>query len=192
MKRRVLAGTPFFCLYLGYHADMQRRHLLLIPLVLLGETAVTHAAAPPAKVQSLSDALRWLDGLEKSKAKTTGAWPLVAVLNHLAQSVDMSMDGFPQPKSELFQSTVGAAAFTVFKWRRAMSHGLAEPIPGAPALPMQGDVAPAVQRLRDSINRFNAHTGLLKPHFAYGQLSKADFALAHSFHIANHQDEITA
>jgi Protein of unknown function (DUF1569) len=27
------------------------------------------------------------------------------------------------------------------------------------------------------------------PHFAYGQLSKTDFALAHAFHIANHQDE---
>ncbi|MDO8768021.1 MAG: DUF1569 domain-containing protein, partial [Burkholderiaceae bacterium] len=28
------------------------------------------------------------------------------------------------------------------------------------------------------------------PHFAYGALSRADFALAHAFHIANHQNEI--
>jgi hypothetical protein len=28
------------------------------------------------------------------------------------------------------------------------------------------------------------------PHFAYGNLSKSDYAMAHSMHIANHQDEI--
>jgi hypothetical protein len=36
-----------------------------------------------------------------------------------------------------------------------------------------------------------AITAPLKPHFAYGQLGKPDFALAHAFHIANHQDEIS-
>ena len=55
---------------------------------------------------------------------------------------------------------------------------------------MQGDWKPAAERLRAAINRFNGHTGVLQPHFAYGKLSRADFALAHAFHIANHQDEI--
>lgn len=168
---------------------MKRRHILLMPLAFTQTLPKSYAATAP-KVQSLSDALLWLDRIEKSPVKTTGQWPMVAVLNHLAQSIEMSLDGFPQPKSALFQSTVGAAVFGFFKWRGSMSHGLAEPIPGAPPLPMQGDLAPAALRLRTSINRFQAHSGALKPHFAYGNLSKADFALAHSFHIANHQDEI--
>lgn len=146
--------------------------------------------ADTPKVQSLNDALRWLDKLDKaSKLAMTGKWPVVAVLEHLAQSIEMSLDGFPQPKPALFQNTAGSAAFAFFKWRGQMSHGLDEPIPGAATLTMQGDWKPAAQRLRAAINRFNGHTGALKPHFAYGNLSRADFALAHAFHIANHQDE---
>lgn len=143
------------------------------------------------KVQSLDDALRWLDRLDAApRPQATGAWPLAAVLDHLAQSIEMSMDGFPQPKSELFQKTAGTAAFGFFKWRGRMSHGLSEPIPGAPPLPAGADWKPGAARLRQAITRFHGHHGALKPHFAYGPLSKTDYALAHSFHIANHQDEI--
>lgn len=143
------------------------------------------------KVQTLDDAQRWLDRLEKSsKVTATGAWPMSSVLEHLAQSIEMSMDGFPQPKSALFQSTVGSAAFAVFKWRGQMSHALDAPIPGAPALTAGADWKPGAQRLRAAIARFNGFSGALRPHFAYGNLSRADFALAHAFHIANHQDEV--
>jgi hypothetical protein len=38
--------------------------------------------------------------------------------------------------------------------------------------------------------RFRAHQGPLAPHFAYGALPRGDYLLAHTFHIANHQDEI--
>ncbi len=148
--------------------------------------------ADTPKVQSLDEAMKWLDKLDKATAvKTTGQWPMSAVLEHLAQSIEFSMSGFPAPKSALFQSTAGAAAFAFFKWRGQMSHSLTEPIPGAPALTQLGDWKPASTRLRNAITRFNSYDGKLMPHFAYGQLSKPQFALAHSFHIANHQDEIT-
>jgi hypothetical protein len=142
-------------------------------------------------MQTLDDSLRWLDRLERAQqVKAIGAWPLGAVLEHLAQSVEMSMDGFPQAKGALFQKTAGSAAFAFFRWRGRMSHGLAEPIPGAPALGGGADWRPAAVRLRQAMTRFNAYTGPLKPHFAYGALSKTDFALAHNMHITNHQDEI--
>lgn len=143
------------------------------------------------KIRTLDDSMRWLDRIEKAgSVKTSGAWPVGAVLEHLAQSIEMSMDGYPQPRGELFQRTAGTAAFAYFKWRGEMSHGLAEPIPGAPALVAGADWRPAALRLRQAIKRFSAHTGPLKPHFAYGPLAKEDFALAHRLHIANHQDEI--
>ncbi len=100
------------------------------------------------------------------------------------------MQGFPQPQSALFQATAGKAAFAVFKWRGAMRHDLAAPIPGAPALTLSSDSHAPAQRLRRAVLGFNAFQGLLQPHFAYGTLSKADFALAHALHIGNHQDEI--
>lgn len=148
--------------------------------------------ADTPKVQSLDDVMRWLDTLDRAtQVKSSTAWKMGAVLEHMAQSVDMSMDGFPEPKSALFQATLGSAAFAVFRLRGKMSHGLTEPIPGAPALPQADDWKPGVARLRSAVQRFQAHTGPLKPHFAYGALSRADFALAHTLHIANHQDEIT-
>lgn len=165
----------------------RRTALIAAPLVLV--PALGWADEP--KVADLSGALRWLDKLEATpQARTTGAWPLVAVLEHLSQSIEMSMDGFPKENSALFQRTLGAAAFGFFGWRGRMSHGLAEPIPAAPPLTMAGDWKPAVQRLRAAIARFQAHTGVLRPHFAYGALDKAEFSRAHTFHIANHQDEI--
>jgi hypothetical protein len=166
---------------------MNRRELLLATTLL---TTGGWSMADAPKVRSLNDALRWLDKLDKAgKLTMTGKWPVAAVLEHLSQSIEMSLDGFPQPKPALFQDTAGSAAFAFFKWRGRMSHGLDEPIPGAAALTMQGDWKPAALRLRAAITRFDDHTGALKPHFAYGKLSKTDFALAHAFHIANHQDE---
>lgn len=143
------------------------------------------------EMQSLDDSLRWLDRIDRAASvRAVGAWPLGAVLEHLAQSIEMSMDGYPQSRSALFQGTAGSAAFAWFKWRGRMSHGLAEPIPGAPALGAGADWRPASMRLRGAISRFNGYNGPLKPHFAYGSLSKAEFALAHRLHIANHQEEI--
>lgn len=166
---------------------MNRRNFIIAHSSLL----TGFALAGTTRVQSLDDALRWLDGLEKAgSVKSATAWKMGAVFEHLAQSIDMSLDGFPEPKSALFQNTVGAAAFAVFKWRGKMGHGLTDPIPGAPALAQSDDWKPGAQTLRNAIARFNSHTGPVKPHFAYGHLSRSDFALAHALHIANHQDGI--
>lgn len=166
---------------------MNRRNFIISHSGLL--TGFALADAP--KVQSLDEALRWLDRLDKAASvKSTSGWKMGAVFEHLAQSIDMSLDGFPEPKSALFQNTVGAAAFAVFRWRGKMSHGLTDPIPGAPALAQSDDWKTGALRLRNAIARFNSHRGPVKPHFAYGTLSPSDFALAHALHIANHQDEI--
>lgn len=166
---------------------MKRRSLLLAPLAL----APLRGWADIHKVENLSDARHWLDQLARARtAHTTGAWPLPMVLEHLAQSIEMGMDGYPQPRSALFQNTAGAAAFAFFAWRGRMAHGLDEPIPGAPTLNPQSAMAPAVARLHAAIGRFERHTGALAPHFAYGRLEKTQYGLAHALHIANHQDEI--
>ena len=44
----------------------------------------------------------------------------------------------------------------------------------------------AANRLRAAIARFEAHTGPLQPHFAYGELNHAEYALAHVMHLYNH------
>ena len=48
------------------------------------------------------------------------------------------------------------------------------------------DAAAALARLRAAVQVFAAHTGPLQPHFAYGELSKAQYEQAHAMHLANH------
>ena len=166
---------------------MKRRHFVASALIPLSANVM---ASTPS-VHNLNEALQWLDSLQTAKSvQSTNGWTLNAVLEHLAQSIEMSMDGFPEPKSALFQATAGSAAFAIFKLRGRMAHGLSEPIPGAPALQQLPTWQTGAARLRSAVTRFQKHTGALKPHFAYGSLSHSDFGLAHAMHIANHQNKI--
>ena len=117
-----------------------------------------------------------------------GHFTLAQMLEHAAQSVEYSMQGFPAPKSALFQATLGRAAFAVFDARGAMRHGLDEPLPGAPALalPLDG----AIARLLKSLDDFEAWQRPLAPHFAYGALDKPQYTRAHLMHLANHWTEV--
>ncbi|MRD48250.1 DUF1569 domain-containing protein [Caenimonas koreensis DSM 17982] len=124
------------------------------------------------------------------KSDTAFSW--AQTLNHLAQSIEYSMTGFPESKSRLFQKTAGAAAFQVFAWRGQMTHSLSEPIPGAPALDRGSDPKQGMERLVAAIAAFRNWPGGLKPHFAYGELDKASYELAHAMHIANHVSEFKA
>ncbi|BEP91973.1 hypothetical protein GmRootA79_03570 [Acidovorax sp. A79] len=115
------------------------------------------------------------------------AWNWSQTLEHCAQSIEFSLRGFPAPRSALFQNTLGAAAFNVFALRGRMSHDLAEPIPGAPALDASTPGASAaLARLRQAVQDFSVHAGPLHPHFAYGALDKAQYEQAHAMHLANH------
>lgn len=120
------------------------------------------------------------------------AWNLSQVLQHLAQSIEFSMQGFPALKGAWFRSTVGSAAFAVFNARGVMSHDLSEPIPGAPALDASQALKVSVQRLLDAMDAFAQFDGTLRPHFAYGELTKAQYERAHLMHLANHWTQFQA
>jgi Protein of unknown function (DUF1569) len=140
---------------------------------------------------SLDSTLAQLKTMTGKALRGSGQWTPAHVFNHNAQSIDFSMTGFPQAKSALFQSTVGAAAFSVFAAKREMRHNLAEAIPGAPDIPNNNETDAAIARLIDSIQRFQVFSGALQPHFAYGQLSKPQYELAHAMHFQNHMSEIS-
>ena len=139
---------------------------------------------------TLDEAMREVERLQGASLQALApetAFGWSQTLEHCAQSIEYSLQGFPAPQSALFQSTLGAAAFNVFAWRGRMHHGLAEPIPGAPALAATTpDAAAALARLRQAAQGFAAHTGALQPHFAYGALGKAQYEQAHAMHLAQH------
>jgi hypothetical protein len=139
---------------------------------------------------TLGEAIREVErlaGASVSALAPATAWNWSQTLEHCAQSIEFSLRGFPAPKSALFQNTLGAAAFEVFALRGRMSHNLAEPIPGAPALDASTpDAVVALVRLQKAVQDFATHAGPLQPHFAYGALSKAQYEQAHAMHLANH------
>lgn len=136
---------------------------------------------------ALSAAEQELDRLAGAAGLTSGAvWTWGQTLEHCAQSIEFSMQGFPEPKSALFQNTVGSAAFEVFAWRGRMTHDLAEPIPGAPSLAVDSGDGAVLERLREAMANFRQWTKPLQPHFAYGELDKKQYELAHAMHLANH------
>ncbi|MFK7886336.1 MAG: DUF1569 domain-containing protein [Gammaproteobacteria bacterium] len=155
-------------------------------------TASWLATGPALPEPGIARALARLDQFDAGSGLSThGAWSAFKVFEHLAQSVEMSIHGYPEHKSALFQRTAGAAAFAVFRKRGQMRHGLDEPIPGAPGIESDGDVASAMARLRTALLDFEAYQGTLAPHFAYGQLSREQYAIAHALHLDNHLLEFT-
>lgn len=144
---------------------------------------------------TVADAMREVERLASAAVGPLApapAWSWTQTLVHCAQSIEYSLQGFPAPKSALFQNTLGAAAFNLFALRGRMSHNLAEPIPGAPALDAAtpadapAQALAALARLRKAAQDFAAHTGPLQPHFAYGALGKVQYEQAHAMHLANH------
>jgi hypothetical protein len=128
---------------------------------------------------SFDDVLKKLDGIEKPPRH------LGRALAHCAQSIEFSVEGFPQMKPVWFQKTVGRLVLKKFLKQGFMKHNLTAPVPGAPDLP-ETDFAEGLARLGSAIQKFRAHPGPLAPHFAYGPVEKADYERVHAMHIEDH------
>ena len=129
-----------------------------------------------------------LEALTKSPLEKASGWDATRTFHLLAQSVEFSMAGFPEEISQVFLRTVGQLAFKVFNARGKMSHGLEDVIPGE-VVATEGAAVDGILRLKTALSTFREYEADLKPHFAYGHLSKDDYAIAHVLHINNHLEE---
>lgn len=173
------------------HPVRTSRRIFLLSTTLSVATATTTACQNATMndrqlvFKTLDQAMQELDRLIAAPAlKIATGWTLAQTLDHCAQSIEYSIAGFPESKSALFQNTAGSLAFKFFTLRGRMSHSLTEPIPGAPDL--NSNLQAANARLRRAIHHFQGHNTALRPHFAYGDLSKPDYEQAHAMHLANH------
>ncbi len=144
-------------------------------------------------LKSLKETKEFLTTLVPSESLLfiSGGWSLGKVFSHCAQSIEYSMNGFPEMKSAVFRGSVGKLAFSIFSLREKMSHGLEDPIPGAADLENTIEYKLGLNRLLQSIDLFQKQeSSQLKPHFAYGELDKDEFDLAHTLHIKNHFERI--
>lgn len=114
-----------------------------------------------------------------------GAWTTAQHLDHCADSIAASVDGYPALKPLIIRVTIGAIVKRRFLRAGAMRHDTHAPLPGgAPPPPRALDDARA--SLRAAIERFRGHTGPLAPHPVYGRCSAADYQRLHAIHVADH------
>ncbi|MBE7484105.1 MAG: DUF1569 domain-containing protein [Polyangiaceae bacterium] len=126
-----------------------------------------------------------LEGLGDAPA-LAGPWSYSEVLQHCAQSIECSMQGYPKLRSGLFRATIGRIAKRKFLKQGHMSHDLAAAIPGAPALDPALPLEAARERLLTAMGRFEALAAEPKEHLAYGPCTKAEYERLHAMHVANH------
>lgn len=172
---------------------LTRRRLLqtAVPVLLLG--ACGGKENQIVRYASLSEAQAGLDRLQAGGSRSAGPISVHQMLIHCAQSLEYALAGFPELKPRWFRATMGPAAAQVFLWRGQLSHDIAEPIPGAPPIPSDGDMSAAFGRIRMAIAAFGdaVRDGkTLQPHFAYGEVAPSDYARLQAFHIAEHMQAV--
>lgn len=169
---------------------MKRRQLLKSSVLLAAPVSLTGCAGELEHFPTWRYAREAVLELLFKEPKLQSAWSLPQMLQHVAQSIEFSIRGFPELKPAWFRATLGATAFAFFNARGAMSHTLDEPIPGAPALDATVSLKASVQRLLDAMDAFSAHKGAFAPHFAYGSLDREQYERAHLMHLANHWQQL--
>jgi uncharacterized protein DUF1569 len=141
----------------------------------------------PLRLASFEEVLDELVRLEQAPgAAIQGRWTLPQALLHCAQSIEMSMTGYPVLRSGLFRATVGALVKRRFLAQGRMSHDRQAPLEGAPDLPATATVADAITDLRRAIEAFGDFGGVMAPHPAYGPCSKREYEKLHAMHVADH------
>jgi len=170
---------------------MQRRTFLLGTTALIATSGLGLYAGKALHSYDLTALLKQLQALRGKEVHHSGAWSASEIFQHCAQSIAGSLDGYPEHKSPLFQQSIGKLALSTFQAAGAMRHPLSEPIPGMAMLDPQQPAAQALELLISQLQRFLQSTDAdLQPHFAYGQLNKADYQAAHWLHISQHLSEL--
>jgi len=140
------------------------------------------------RMETFDDIRAWVANVSAAPiARSQMPWSVAQTIDHLAQTVEMSVRGYPLHRSRAFKRTLGAATFAILKVRGVMrSHDLTEPVPGAsrfsPSLAVHG----ACRRLLAALELFELSPDPLQEHFIYGRLTRDEYIVAHCLHVQAH------
>ncbi len=115
---------------------------------------------------------------------TVGRWSLAQILNHLALTIRLPLDGvpakFPWPVPRLF----GPVARRLSFWLGWIPTGVRVPAVYLPLADLNADRE--AEALRLAIARFSASAGSLDEHPLLGPMSRAEWERFHCLHCAHH------
>ncbi|MEM9101167.1 MAG: DUF1569 domain-containing protein [Pseudomonadota bacterium] len=170
---------------------LKRRHLLksmsagLVGLSAGGLSIFTFTNRGNAAELTMNAMLSKVEQLNSKNLSHLGSWSPARVIKHCALSIEYSMMGYPVQKSATFKNIIGKPVFAIFKTKRRLSHNLDEPIPGE-APYQELSLEQAKKDFQKVTFAFLEYNKVLKPHFAFGELTKDEYALLHAMHLENH------
>jgi hypothetical protein len=124
------------------------------------------------------------DALLAKEYERAGNWGLGQVCNHLAATMEMSLDGFPSLMP--WPVRVVARRFALKKVLQHEPFRRTAPAPAYLLPPESNDDRVGVERLRAAIARLKAHVGEMKPSPVFGQLSPEEWREVHLWHCEHH------
>jgi hypothetical protein len=136
------------------------------------------------RFNTIEEAITEIKRLENISKKTTGKWSYYQILDHCADGINSSIDGYSGSAPWLIRKTMGQIMKHKTFSQGYMDHGAVNP--SAPNTREEGDEKKAQEKLFKAIDRFKNYTGKLQSHPFFEELSKEEFEKLHAFHIANH------
>jgi Protein of unknown function (DUF1569) len=142
------------------------------------------------QMQSLDDVVKYMEQLEATGYQQTGQWDLAAICSHLEIWMRYCLDGFPPARFPqnvmlfLLRNTIAPGMLRKAIETRSMAAGsptLPETLPVNGQSPQE-----ALGRYRDTVGRFEHHTGSLHASPLFGKLDHKTFRRLHLVHAIHH------
>jgi Protein of unknown function (DUF1569) len=137
----------------------------------------------PLRFHSYDDVWADAKALTTSGYERAGSWSLGQVCDHLARTMELSLDGFPS----MFPWPVRLAA-RWFVLGKVMKHRPYRRQFRAPSylLPATDEDQAGLEQLRKAIDRLKNHAGEMWPHPVFGQLTPNEWQELHLWHCEHH------
>jgi len=138
---------------------------------------------------TLDEVVADAENLQAKGYEKAGNWDLSQVCLHLVDWMSFPMDGFPKPPLPIrfmlwsLRNTIGKSMF-----RKYLIEGMPT---GKPTMPQtikepSGDPTVAILKLKETVERFKAHTGVIHPSPLFGAMNKDDATRLQLVHCALH------
>lgn len=136
------------------------------------------------RFRSLDDARQELARIESSVVEATGLWSLGQIYNHLSESLEHCTSSYPRYAPTFLRRTIGPLAFRSMRNKGYMPPGSMNP--DAPRAREDQDAEIAMRRLWSALDRFEAFDGTHPEHPFFGSLTREEWRILQTFHLANH------
>jgi hypothetical protein len=150
-------------------------------------SATTAPQRRPLDFQSFDAVAADVDALASARYSRCGTWDLAHCCDHLAKTIDRTLDNHPVPIPLFFRMlspVMGPLVLKRILKKRAMSAGFKAPAPFAPDQNCSTDQA--VARLKAALERAEAVAGEMPRHPFFGRMTAQQWQDLMLVHCAHH------